>query len=71
MHSEFKADGYRLCAQIPAESITGFDPREFPRIGFTYAITDRELGWQTFSIGEEFPIASDPSLWGILDLHAS
>jgi hypothetical protein len=29
---------------------------------------DRELGWQTFTVGRELPFAEDPSLWGTLDL---
>ncbi len=29
-----------------------------------YAVIDRELGWQTLSLGPEFPVMDDPSLWG-------
>jgi hypothetical protein len=47
---------------------TGFDTEEHSRLGFSYAIVDRELGWQTFSVGPEFPIQEDPSLWGTLEL---
>jgi hypothetical protein len=61
-------DGYLLRAHIPARAITGFDPSEQPRLGFTYAVTDRELGWQTFTVGSEFPFPSDPTLWGSLEL---
>jgi hypothetical protein len=68
VHSEQRVDGYLLNAFIPAEVLTGFDPSEHPRLGFTYAITDRELGWQTFLVGPEFPFAEDPSLWGTLEL---
>jgi hypothetical protein len=31
-------------------------------------VVDRELGWQTFNSGNEFPFAEDPSLWGSLVL---
>jgi len=31
-------------------------------------VVDRELGWQTFSVGPEFPFVEDPSLWGSLEL---
>ena len=68
VRSEERIDGYVLHAHIPGKLLTGFDPQEHPRLGFTYAVTDRELGWQTFSIGPEFPFAEDPSLWGSLDL---
>jgi hypothetical protein len=39
------------------------------RLGFNYAVIDRELGWQTFSLGQEYPIREDPSLWGTLELQ--
>ncbi len=61
-------DGYHLQAFVPTDAITGFDPDEHPRLGFTYAVVDRELGWQTFSVGPEFPFVEDPSLWGTLEL---
>jgi hypothetical protein len=31
-------------------------------------VVDRELGWQTLTMGSEFPIDEDPSLWGSLEL---
>jgi hypothetical protein len=68
IRSEKRVDGYLLQAWIPAAALTGFDPQEHPRMGIYYAITDRELGWQTFSLGAEYPFASDPSLWGSLEL---
>ena len=63
------ADGYILEALIPAEALTGFDPAEHPRLGFTYAIIDRELGEQTFGVGSPMPYQEDPSLWATLDLQ--
>ena len=63
-----RADGYVLEAHIPAAALTGFDPEEHPRLGFSYAVIDRELGWQTFSVGPELPFMEDPSLWGTLEL---
>lgn len=70
VRSQLRPDGYVLAAHIPAASLTGFDAAEHPRLGFTYAVVDRELGWQTFSVGPEFPMAEDPSLWGTLELTA-
>ncbi|MCO6455056.1 MAG: hypothetical protein J5I93_07125 [Pirellulaceae bacterium] len=61
-------DGYLLQAHVAAAALTGFDVAEHPRLGFSYAIVDRELGWQTLSLGPEFPIQEDPSLWGTLEL---
>jgi hypothetical protein len=66
--SERLADGYRVEALIPADALTGFNPGDHPAIGFTYAVIDRELGWQTFTVGPEMPFTEDPSLWATLDL---
>lgn len=66
--SEKRVDGYALAAHIPAEAMTGFDPSDHLRLGFSYAVIDRELGWQTFTVGPEFPFTEDPSLWGTLEL---
>jgi hypothetical protein len=66
--SEKWADGYVLEAHIPADALTGFDSVEHPRLGFTYCITDRELGLRTFNCGPEFPFRDDPSLWATLEL---
>jgi len=66
--NQIKKDGYVLQALIPKECIFGYAPHDQPRLGFCYAINDRELGWQSFSIGPQFPIAEDPSLWGTLEL---
>jgi len=69
VRSQLHTDGYTLEAHVPAKAMTGFDPAEHPRLGFFYAVMDRELGWQTFTVGPEFPFAEDPSLWGTLELE--
>ena len=63
-----RADGYRLECFVPAEAMMGYEPAEHPRLGFTYAVIDRELGEQTFSIGHPMPYDEDPSLWATLEL---
>ena len=68
IRSQVKKDGYTIRAAIPAIAMTGFDTLEHRRLGFSFAIMDRELGWHTFSLGPEYPIASDPTLWGTLVL---
>ncbi|MEX2560984.1 MAG: hypothetical protein WD403_13770 [Pirellulales bacterium] len=65
---EKRVDGYLLEAHIPSAALTGFDPSENPRLGFTYAIFDRELGEQTFLLDNQFPYQEDPSVWATLDL---
>jgi hypothetical protein len=66
--SEKRVDGYVLRAVVAADALTGFDPADHPRLGFTYLVADRELGEQTFTVGGEFPFREDPSLWGTLEL---
>lgn len=66
--SENRIDGYLLEGFISAAALTGFDPSENERLGFTYLLFDHELGEQTFSCPHPFPYHEDPSLWGTLDL---
>ncbi len=68
VRSEKRVDGYSLEAFIAAAALTGFDPAEHPRLGFTYAVVDRELGEQTFGVGAPMPYQEDPSLWATLEL---
>ncbi|MDZ4820331.1 MAG: hypothetical protein SGJ20_15305 [Planctomycetota bacterium] len=63
-----RADGYVLDAFVPAAALTGFDPREYPRLGFMYAVLDRERGEQTLAYGQAFPYQEDPSVWCTLEL---
>ena len=63
-----KRDGYELQAFIPSDALTGFNPDEYQRLGFFYKVTDRELGTQHFSLGNDYPVTEDPSLWGSLTL---
>jgi len=68
VRSEKRVDGYLLEVFIPAEALTGFDTAEHPRLGFTYAVLDRELGEQTLGAGSPMPYQEDPSLWATLEL---
>ena len=68
LRSEKRASGFLMQAMIPGEALTGWDPVEHTKLGFSYAVVARELGWQTFTVGPEFPVAEDPSLWGTLEL---
>lgn len=63
-----RKDGYSLFGRIGRKALNGYDPQEHKQIGFSYLIIDRELGEQAFSVGSEYPISEDPSLWGTLDL---
>jgi hypothetical protein len=68
VRSQIRAGGYTLDAFLPAEVLTGFEPAEHPRLGFTYVIHDRELGQSTFGVGSPMPFEEDPSLWTTLEL---
>jgi hypothetical protein len=68
VNTEKRVDGYVMSLFIPAAALTGFNPTDHPRLGFTYYLLDRELGSQFFSSGAEFPFASDPSLWATLQM---
>ena len=66
--SKAQKGGYVLDVFLAAEALTGFDPQEHPRLGFTYAMIDRELGEQTLGVGSPMPYQEDPSLWATLEL---
>ena len=61
-------DGYELSGLIPADALTGYEPKQQPRISLYYMVVDRELGWQTLSLGPEYPVMDDPSLWAEANL---
>ena len=63
-----RKNGYRLEAFLPAAVLHGYDPEQYPRLGFFYSIRDDELGEQVLTVGPEFPFWEDPSLWSVLEL---
>ncbi len=66
--AQLTGDGYQLCAWFPAEVLQGFDPESHPKLGFYAVVRDAELGEQFLTIGREFPIDFDPSMWQTLEL---
>lgn len=62
------ATEYELQAAIAWQALTGYDPADFPVMGFFAAVVDRELGWQTIGLSPPYPVAEDPSLWLELSL---
>ena len=68
IRSQLRPAGYLLKAFVPGKALAGFDPQEHPRLGFTYAVFDRELGLQTFSAGTDYPFDEDPSVWATLEM---
>lgn len=69
--SRVTKSSYEMSAFAPAETLGGYDPAGQPRLGFTYALLDRELGLQTFSAGPGFPYEEDPSCWAEVHLNQS
>ena len=66
--SKVHKTGYCLEAHIPAAAMTGFDPDENNRLGFTYLLRDKNLGRQVWTAEEILPVSYDPSLWGTAEL---
>ncbi len=65
---DIRADGYRLDCWFPSEALFGFDPANNPRLGFYAVVKDAELGEQFLTVGREFPLEFDPSIWQTLEL---
>jgi hypothetical protein len=62
------ATGYRMACFVPATALAGYDPSHHTRLGFNYAVVDRDFGLQTIAAGRELPFDEDPSLWVGLEL---
>ncbi|MDR0328536.1 MAG: hypothetical protein LBI05_09610 [Planctomycetaceae bacterium] len=71
MQSQVSAEGYRLNVVLPGKVLTGFDPDEYPNLGFHFAVMDREYGSNYFLVAPPLPHDQDPSLWGTLTMVRS
>ena len=60
--------GYTMEMALPAGCLSGYDPDECVRLGFTYYLNDVQLGAQHWSGGKDQPISFDPSTWGVAEL---
>ena len=66
---ESGSNSYILKIQIPAHCLYGYDPIQFPRIGFTYRINRADGSAQHFAASsEEYSIEQHPSLWATVKL---
>jgi len=68
MQSQISADGYQLAVFLPGKVLTGFEPEEYPNLGFHFVVIDREYGNSYFLISPPLPHDQDPSLWGTLTM---
>ena len=57
VQGRLSAAGYLVEGFLPAKALTGFDPVEHPRLGFQFAVVDREKGIRPFTVGGEFPVS--------------
>jgi hypothetical protein len=70
VQSQRRVDGYTLDGFIPAAALTGFNPEDYPRLGFFYAVVDREIGEQSLAYARDFPYGEDPSVWCSAELRS-
>ena len=61
--------GWRLELFLGAEALHGFDPETNRRLGLAYQVSDPDRGDEFLTVGRDFPIGEDPSLWATLELR--
>ena len=69
MLSKVSAEGYGLHVLLPGKILTGFEPTEYPSLGFHFVVMDREYGNSYFLVAPPLPHDQDPSLWGTLAME--
>ena len=62
--SHITSGGYTMEIALPQEVLSGYDPDEFPRLGFTYYLNNSERPSQWWSAGRDLRVYIDPSTWG-------
>ncbi len=66
---QLRKKDYTMKIFIPSQSLHGYDPKQFDRLGFTYRINRYGDAPQHFSIiSQEYQVDQQPSLWGSLKL---
>lgn len=64
LDTHHSSKGYQLKIFIPSQCLTGYDPEQFDRIGFTYRINRVGGLPQHFSVvTDEYGLEQQPSLW--------
>jgi hypothetical protein len=67
--AELTRAGWMLELFLPAQALNGFDHETNRRLGFAYQIADYIRDDQYFTVGREFPVGENPSLWSTLELR--
>ncbi|MGI5832855.1 MAG: hypothetical protein ACOX6D_10070 [Thermoguttaceae bacterium] len=60
--------GWSLSLFMPGDTLTGYDPKEYSRIGVGFILFDNEFGSISQQLPDDFPVMEDPSLWAAVDL---
>jgi hypothetical protein len=64
-----KKSGYSLQVFIPSQSLFGYDPEQFDRLGFAYRVNRAGGSSQHFCVvTEDYQIEQQPSLWSSVKL---
>jgi hypothetical protein len=66
--AEHSRNAWILEVFLPAKAVNGFDPETNRRLGFAYQISDFVREDQFLSVGRDFPVGENPSLWSTLEL---
>jgi hypothetical protein len=67
--TEKLSDHYSMKIWIPKKCMTGYDPEQFDRLGFTYRIHRVAAVPQHFAVSsDDYSIDQQPSLWATLSL---
>jgi hypothetical protein len=61
--------GWLIEIFLPTEALNGFDLETNRRLGFAYQVTDPDREDQHLTVGREFPVGENPSLWSTLELR--
>lgn len=64
-----KRASFEMAIFIPHDALYGYEPREYPRLGFAYRVNRSGGSPQYFSVSEDnFSIANNPMLWATLNM---
>jgi hypothetical protein len=66
--ADLARNGWTLEVFLPASVLNGFDPETNRRLGFAYQVSDHIREDQFLSVGRDFPIGENPSLWSTIEL---
>lgn len=66
--SEIGPDTWKISAFLPAETLTGYDPKDHSRMALWFFALDSQLGRFALQHPGTFPAEEDPSLWSAVEL---